>query len=636
VNSAERGKHFHAALVSTPWPLFNRPSIQLGALKAYLAREMPALQVSSFHFYLTVAARIGYSTYQALCERTWLAESVYAALMYPRRTDRIEALFRRESVGNAELAGIDFRELVARVGRVSKSLVGGVDWRRFGLVGFSLSLCQLTSSLYFIRQVRRASPDTFIVVGGSTFSGTAARRLAAGFVEIDAVVQGEGELPLTAILAQLVEKGRVACSVPGVVTRHDHHVETRFSQLPSLDRLPVPDYDDYFALLGKLPPARRFFPTLPVEASRGCWWRRPTGTEGLTGCAFCNLNLQWSGYRSKDPVQVATEVDRLSRRYQLLSLAFMDNVLPLKGVDRLFEKLTALGRDFKFFAEIRAGFSVTSLSAMAAAGVEEVQVGVEALSTRLLQKLNKGTSAIENLEIMKNCEALGIKSRSNLIVQFPGSDARDVAQTLAALEFAMVFRPLRVVGFWLGCGSPVWTDPEKYGVTLLGNHRHYAALFPEPIFRELAFMIQSYRGDMVRQRRLWQPVKKKVRQWQRTYQALHADSQAGPILSFRDGGDFLILRQRRLAAKPMIHRLRGISRQVYLFCGQRRSLESLRERFPQLGEDRLLAFLKMMVSMKLMFSEKDQYLSLAVAIKACTAGSAVPPVNQELDSGLTR
>jgi hypothetical protein len=50
--------------------------------------------------------------------------------------------------------------------------------------------------------------------------------------------------------------------------------------------------------------------------------------------------------------------------------------------------------------------------------MREVQIGIEALSSRLLKKLHKGTRAIQNLEIMKNCEMLGIRNISNLILQF--------------------------------------------------------------------------------------------------------------------------------------------------------------------------------------------------------------------------
>jgi hypothetical protein len=73
------------ALISTPWPLYSRPSIQLATLKAFLQSRMPDLQVDALHFYLALANTIGYRLYHEISERTWLAESVYAALLYPER-----------------------------------------------------------------------------------------------------------------------------------------------------------------------------------------------------------------------------------------------------------------------------------------------------------------------------------------------------------------------------------------------------------------------------------------------------------------------------------------------------------------------------------------------------------------------
>ena len=67
---------------------------------------------------------------------------------------------------------------------------------------------------------------------------------------------------------------------------------------------------------------------------------------------------------------------------------------------------------------------------------------------------------MENLEIMKQCEELGLVNTANLIVQFPGSDDRDVAETLKNLEFAQYFNPMKIARFWLGQGSPVQQNPE--------------------------------------------------------------------------------------------------------------------------------------------------------------------------------
>jgi len=593
-------------LVSTPWPLYSRPSIQLGALKAYLGAQFPKLKVHALHVYLKVAESIGYELYRAISERTWLAESVYAALLFPERTKEIEKIFCREARGKPNLRKIDFKTLISQVRDGSDGLIDSVDWKRCRLAGFSICLCQLSSSLYFIKRIKQRFPNLPIVIGGSMFAGDS----------IDFVVNGEGELPLSQLVRHLTDSqsNKEMPPIPGIVTRETARDKTHvsFCQMETLNSLPSPDYDDYFHMLKTFSPQKTFFPTVPAEISRGCWWRRPEGAGKNSGCAFCNLNLQWDGYRSKNPLQVVSEIDHLTTKHKTLSVAFMDNLLPVKASREIFEQLGKLNKDFRFFGEIRASTPRRVLEAMQAAGMHEVQIGIEALSTRLLKKLNKGTTVIQNLEIMKHCEDLGIGNVSNLILHFPGSDHQDVEDTLRNLEFALPFRPLRFVHFWLGLGSPVWQDPRAFGLRAVFNHANYAAIFPPDVFSSMRFMIQAYRGDLGHQRKLWQPVKKKVRAWKKAYAELHKSPSRVPILSFRDGRDFLIIRQKRFKGEPLTHRLVGTSRTIYLFCQKHRSLKSILTHFPGLSEDRVVPFLKMMIDKKLMFEENGKYLSLAM------------------------
>jgi len=600
-------------LFAAPWPLYSRPSIQLGALKAYLHRRFPEMSITAAHFYLKLAARIGYADYQSISERTWLAESVYGALLYPGRRMHIEKLFHREALSHPHARNVDFSALVQWVRKVSLEFIEETEWSQFQLAGFTISLCQLTASLYFIRQVKRRHPALPIVVGGSMVSGITGRHLMRAYPEIDFLVNGEGEMPLQQLIEHLNGAGGPASapSIPGLITRDSCTADTalEFSQLTSLDRLPTPDMEDYFTLLTRLDPQHRFFPTLPVEASRGCWWRRHPDPATSSGCAFCNLNLQWQGYRMKPPDRVVREIDELTSRYRTLSVAFMDNVLPLKTAGALFDGIRNLGKNVQIFGEIRADFSDPILQRMAAAGMSRVQIGVEALSTRLLTKMNKGTTAIENLSAMRLCEALNISHQSNLILYFPGSDETDVQETLKTLAYAAVYRPLQSVSFWLGLGSPIWRSPKAFGIRRTFNHPNYASIFPADIVSCVPLPIQAYHADLGIQRRLWRPVKKKIKQWKKDYDALRRSSS---ILSFRDGREFLIIRQKRLAGQPFTHRLVGLSREIYLFCQTPRDRNELNQRFPGLGEDQVAPFLRMMTDKKLMYEENGRYLSLAV------------------------
>jgi len=614
--ASERFKNVH--LISMPWPLFNRPSIQLGTLKSYLNQSLKHTRVVTHHMYLHVAAAIGYEIYNQISKRTWLSECVYAALLNSKHVDAIERLFNKEANKNKILAQLDFRTLVSKTKEATDESLATVGWQDIGLVGFSICLCQLTASLYAAKWIKTKSPETIVVAGGSTLSNPDSRKYLDVFQHLDAIVVGEGEEPLVALLSHLKSQGRIdnTFAMTGIITRYTtENTTTSFSQLPNLSDLPTPDYKDYFETLSTLPQEKRFFATLPVETSRGCWWQGRGQSDKVKGCAFCNLNTQWDGYRKKESQQVVVDIDVLTERHRTLAVAFMDNVLPPGSAIALFSELKTLDKDLKMFSEIRATTKPDELAQMRAAGMHEVQVGIEALSTSLLHKMNKGTTTIQNLAVMKYCEALGLRNLSNLMLYFPGSEAADVTETLQTIQWARIFRPLKPVAFWLGLGSPVWQETKRHNILSTGNHPHYRVLFPKPITQKVLFPIQAYRGDRMVQRKLWKPVEKKLGEWHQDYKDLHQYPQTDPILYKQDGGTFLIIRQRRKNRDPWQHRLTGTSRKIYLFCQKIRPIKRLRSEFPDVREDQLMPFLNMMVDKKLMFAEQGKYLSLAVPCK---------------------
>jgi len=212
---------------------------------------------------------------------------------------------------------------------------------------------------------------------------------------------------------------------------------------------------------------------------------------------------------------------------------------------------------------------------------------------------------------MKNCEATGIKNNSNLILYFPESDVDDVEETLNALDYAEIFRPLKTIRFQLGLGSPVMRSYDAFGIKSVGNHINYKSLFPDKITSSLQFINQSYKGDTGLQKKLWLPVKQRVSKWENSYTNLHKTPGSKPILSYQDGGDFIIIRKRRVNKENETHRLTGPSRQIYLFCEKTRHFDDIKKAFPGISSQALFSFLTMMIEKKLMFGEDEKYLSLA-------------------------
>ncbi len=249
------------------------------------------------------------------------------------------------------------------------------------LVGFSVCFSPLSASLLAASRLKERQPEVRVVFGGSVITPELARSLPEAFPAVDECITGEGERPLARLIASLggdtpFRASGIDAAEPLVATPEP---APEPATIADLDTLPLPDYTDYFAELAAS--TLDFIPHLPVEFSRGCWWNR---------CAFCNLNLQWQGYRHKSADRMLTEIRTLTGRHRCLDFSFTDNALPPAEANTLFQALAAEPVDRRFFAEIRALRQGDHYALYRRGGLTEVQVGVEALSDSLLARMRKG------------------------------------------------------------------------------------------------------------------------------------------------------------------------------------------------------------------------------------------------------
>lgn len=585
------------ALISMPWPLFNRPSIQLGVLKGYLKKHLPEVEVKTFHPYLFLAQALGYKEYQKISDSSWLSESVGAGLLFPEMRPRARKLFQK--LARKEDLKQTYEEVLTITEETLSIYLRRIPWKTFQIVGFSVCLNQLTLSLWAAQSLKKAFPHLKIVFGGALCAEDLGRSYLEVFPFIDFVINGEGEKPLTELLKAL-SSGTKPSDVPGLFFREDGKISGQGFRELSPEEIPSPIYEDYFRELNLLPPEKRFFPLISLEASRGCWWGK---------CRFCNLNLQWHGYRLRPIKHVLYDIRRHAEA-GLLDFAFMDNCLDRSQALELFENLAGEGRDYRIFAELRAIYTAEEYRRMRKGGLYWVQIGIEALSTSLLKRLGKGTTAMANVAAMRHCEETGLELSANLICHFPGSTEEEVQETLSALDYVFPFRPLTTVSFWLGYGSPIFRNPTNFGLSRLYPHPYYSYLFPEELRKRLKPLVLSYSGDRRKQTQLWRPVIEKVKGWQKIWSRLREEK--GPLLTYREGLDFILIRQVTPQGRVLHHRLKGPSRAIYLFLTEPRTLWDITSAFPNLSGEKIKNFLQDLVRKKLLFQEKDRFLALAI------------------------
>src|SRR5262249_21030181 len=164
-------------------------------------------------------------------------------------------------------------------------------------VGFTSMFEQNTASLALAHMIKQAHPAVPILFGGPNCEGQMGAQLLASFPWIDYVCTGEGDNVLPELALQLAGR-KAAQPLPGILRRSTGDAApplTVPAMVTELDRLPLPDFSDYFERTNRSPALPEIHRHLTLETSRGCWWGEKHH------CTFCGLNGLTMRYRSKSP-----------------------------------------------------------------------------------------------------------------------------------------------------------------------------------------------------------------------------------------------------------------------------------------------------------------------------------------------
>jgi hypothetical protein len=122
------------------------------------------------------------------------------------------------------------------------------------VVGFTTTFMQTVPSLAVARALKHRRPTLRIVFGGANCEGPMGHAVHRNHEFVDFVVRGEGEVALPALLAH-IQASTPPVDVPGLCwwdgARSVANPEPSHSVPPAL--IPMPDYDEWFAVLARSP-----------------------------------------------------------------------------------------------------------------------------------------------------------------------------------------------------------------------------------------------------------------------------------------------------------------------------------------------------------------------------------------------
>ena len=459
--------------VSMPYARFiskwfaNIPNINLGIMQSFLPEK--GKSVKTFHFHLEflpylkrldpgILEKLVHLTEQFGVEYLGL-DYVFASLLFEDKYLLSKERFR-ERLDSLGLTIHDFEELrgVAQSFVESAFLRLSPHLKETKLIGFSSSHYQLSSSLLLCSKIKKAFPEILTVFGGKDCSGAFAYDLLKHMDFVDFVGTGECETTIDSLIDHIDDKGKEFCNV---IFRDESGGIKKAASRPnvSLNALPFPQYDfqDF--------PLEKSEIILPIEFGRGCPWKK---------CTFCpdeSYNILCQG---KTAETISSEIafyhgiSEDLRNFFILDSDALKNPAVILDISKFLEE-----RNLNFiYAEFRAERMDREL--LAAIGrfgnwVSHFQIGIETFSDRILELMNKGVSALKNVEVLKAAAELEVPIQFNLFSCFPkmrDEDLRENLRVMNLITHILVSKSILIYPgeFYLPADCPVFLHSEDYGI----------------------------------------------------------------------------------------------------------------------------------------------------------------------------
>ena len=333
------------------------------------------------------------------------------------------------------------------------------------LVGMSVTATsQVMPAFTLARQLKEKNADIHITMGGSVFTKLIdnLQQNHLLFDLVDSFIVFEGEHALLRLIEQL--EGKMDFSkVPNLVYKEGDSIRVNKPfHIEDINSLPTPDYDG-FPLDRYLSPKR----VLPLQGSRGCYWRK---------CTFCNLHVDNLKFRLRNLDLVLEDMDRLKEKYCAEYMFFSDECMPVKQLDSLSSKLIEKGNDIKWMAGIRfdKGLTKDILAKAREAGCLKMVFGLESSNKRVLSLMDKGIETEITKNIIDYCDETGIAVHMYVIVGFPSETREEALETLDFVISNEKFLKSKGASclaclFELEKHAPILRDPGKYGLTKIGH-----------------------------------------------------------------------------------------------------------------------------------------------------------------------
>jgi ribosomal peptide maturation radical SAM protein 1 len=606
-------------LVSMPWNLPTRPSIQVGVLAGFVrSRAAAAVTVLPLHvdWYEFIRQRIGLGAdetlefYRHVAERLYTVlagDWVFAGCLTPGFAEQEYVDFlveRRLEPGRVDML-VELRRLAPDfITEVAQQVVDTAP----DVLGLTTTFSQTMPSLALAQRVKKLSPTTRIVLGGSNCDEPMGSALLRSYDFLDGVVSGEGERPLAHVV-DCIRQGADLSSTAGLTCR-DAPMPRRSLPivLDGLDLGPrTPDYDDYFRRLHTSVDHELLVREcrLPIEMSRGCWWGEKHH------CTFCGLNGTAMKFRRKDSGALVEQITQFASRYGVLDFYAVDNILDMQHLREAMPQLAEQNLDITLFFEVKANLRRDQLQSLRDAGVDVVQPGIESLDTDVLKAIDKGVSTHQNIRFLRDCEEVGLVADWNVILGLPEETPERLRKMIQLVPSLTHLRPPNVSILQVERFSPHHDRANDFGIRILGPRAGYKYVYDlaPDVLMDVAYIFTfGLTGDHPDNVELRRQLRTRIDIWRKRWH--------GSSLTYRRGPDLLVVDDDRCGLPRRRVVLREVEAQLFDACLSGTSMAKLCALGSSLDypEDKVDALLGEWARDRLVYQEGNSVIALPISV----------------------
>jgi len=318
------------------------------------------------------------------------------------------------------------------------------------IYGFTAVTSQIKNIVDIAKSIKEMSNKSFTILGGPHASNSPETVMH----DFDCVVSGEGETSICEVIKKR-KKGIVNASILNV----------NKTPFPARHLLPLECvinnkmWEGYKYGEGDI--------ATTIISSRGCPFN----------CAFCS-NMP-SKIRFRNPDNMIKEINEIIDRYGCRHFRFLDDnfVLNKARLKEFCSRLSLLNINFR--CSVRSDMLTDEIcDLLLEGGCKEIGIGVESGDDKVLGIIDKRETVNQHRNAIELAKKHNLKIKVFLMAGLPGETWESIEMTKRFIQetqpdkwIATFFTPYP--------GSPIWKNPEKFGVRILDkNFDNYFQTYP--------------------------------------------------------------------------------------------------------------------------------------------------------------